>query len=69
MKYIKVGQNQYVSPNVQILQRDGWQKASPELLEPNLWERFIHFLGYHFSFGQPYCVVCGKEEIVTPLSL
>jgi len=40
-----------------------WQPAMPCLLTPNLWEWFLHnILRRHFSFGQPFCVVCGKEK-------
>jgi len=63
MKYIKVLERDYLSPDSAI-SKDGkhWEPAKPELLSPNLKERFIHWRGKHFSFGQPYCVICGREE-------
>lgn len=43
-----------------------WQRARPELLSPNLAEWFRHtILRQHFSWGQPYCIVCGKS-VVSP---
>jgi hypothetical protein len=37
-----------------------WKPARPELLRPNLREWFLHnVMGKHFSYGQPFCVVCG----------
>lgn len=71
MKYIKVSKKVYRSSKTQSLETSyvgghidsQWVAAKPELLQPNLKERFIHsVLRKHFSFGQPYCVVCGKEE-------
>lgn len=40
-----------------------WERSRPMLYDPNSWEWFEHsMLGRHFSFGQPYCVVCGYAE-------
>ncbi len=73
MKYIKVSKKIYRIPNTAVLETNyigghidsRWVKARPELLETNLKERFIHsVLRKHFTFGQPYCVVCGREEII-----
>lgn len=63
MRYIQVTAQDYLSPD-SATSRDGkhWEAAKPMLLFPNLRERFIHWRGNHFTFGQPYCVVCGKEE-------
>lgn len=75
MKYIKVTNKIYRSPNTQTLETDyvgghidsRWVNARPELLSPNLKEWFMHaILRKHISFGQPYCVICGKAEFVAP---
>lgn len=65
MKYIQVKSTYYSCSDVQISTQPGtWKNARPERYYPNLKERFIHnVLKKHFSFGQPYCVVCGKEEV------
>jgi hypothetical protein len=68
MKYIKVASHIYTDPNVAI-QNNGlgrWEAARPELLETNLWERLVHRFYSHFTFGQPFCVVCGRAELTTP---
>lgn len=63
MKTIAVENVIYLAPDV-ATSRDGkhWEPAKPELLSPNLRERFWHALGYHFSYGQPFCVACGLSE-------
>ena len=68
MKYIKVTDKKYVDPNVGTLNKKGqWVNGQPELYPPNLIEWFKHdILGRHFSFGQPFCVICGKEEKIIP---
>lgn len=75
MKYIKISNKIYRCPNTQTLETNfiggfvdtQWVETRPELLQPNLKEWFIHtFLRKHFSFGQPFCVVCGYAELVTP---
>jgi hypothetical protein len=66
MKFIEVTDKIYKDPNIAVFVcGEGWQPASPEPLEPNLKERVLHWWGYHFTFGQPYCVVCLKEGIPT----
>lgn len=66
MQYIQVKQTIYTDPQV-IGKRPNethWHPVAPELLSPNLKEWFIHYvLRKHFTFGQPFCVVCGREEI------
>ncbi len=67
MKYIKVNNLSYISPNT-AASTDGknWLPLRPELYHPNLKEWFIHYvLRKHFTFGQPFCVVCGKKEKVS----
>lgn len=72
MKYIKVSNKIYRDPNTQVLETNYigghidsvWVQARPELLQPNIKEWFLHnILRKHFSFGQPFCVVCGKKEL------
>lgn len=68
MKYIKVIEDLYVSDDClqQNNENGKWEKARPVLYTPNLKEWFIHYiLGKHFTFGQPYCVVCGKIKADT----
>lgn len=76
MKYIKVTNKLYRSPDSRELEtryiggsvETMWVNARPTLLSPNLKEWFIHkILQKHFTFGQPYCVVCGKEEMTNQL--
>lgn len=66
MKYIKIRKDElYTSTDSAILNPKTmkWEPAKPELLYPNLKELFIHkILRKHFSFGQPYCVMCGYAE-------
>lgn len=64
-KYIKVRKDEiYTAENVAILNAytEQWETARPELYDCNLFEAIQHKLGYHFSFGQPYCVVCGFAD-------
>jgi hypothetical protein len=63
MKFIKVIDKIYTDPQ-SASSPDGihWEPAKPELYPCNLWEWIIHKLGFHFCWGQPYCVVCGKEQ-------
>ena len=43
-----------------------WEPAKPELYSCNLKEWIIHnIFRKHFTFGQPYCVVCGYSEVLT----
>jgi len=67
MKYIKIKKDEiYTSKNVAILDTSTmkWKPSKPELHSCNLKEWFIHaVLRKHFSFGQPYCVVCGYAEL------
>lgn len=66
MKYIKVTEKIYTSPNSAYQDKvtGNWFPATPELYSPNLREWFIHNIQRkHFSWGQPYCVVCGKVEL------
>ena len=66
MKYIKIKKDEiYTSENNAVLdtKTGKWLPAKPELLHPSLKERFIHaILRKHFTFGQPYCVMCGFAE-------
>lgn len=40
-----------------------WSPTRPELIRPGSpKERLYHWLGYHVSYGQPFCVMCGLAE-------
>ena len=39
-----------------------WQKDKPVLYSPNVLESILHKLNKHWSYGQPYCVICGLEK-------
>ena len=66
MRYIKVNKTEiYTSGDCATLNLStgNWEPAKPELYSCNPKEWFIHnILGKHFTFGQPYCVVCGYAE-------
>ena len=56
----------YTDSNVATLNTStmNWEPTSPLLYKPNIKEWFTHnILRKHFTFGQPYCVVCGYEEL------
>ena len=64
MKKIKVLNRKWSDPNTLARRPDGTcGPAYPVLYEGNIFEKIKHFLGMHFSFGQPFCVVCGKEAV------
>jgi hypothetical protein len=67
MKYIQIRKDEiYTSGDAATLNRETmqWEPAKPELYDCNLKEWFIHnILKKHFTFGQPYCVVCGYAEV------
>ena len=70
MKYIKIRKDEVwtdgstVTLNAETMQ---WEPATPERYSMNLKEWFVHnILRKHFSFGQPYCVVCGYAEDTRP---
>lgn len=67
MKYIKVRKDEVWSDEgVATLDTKTmrWLPAYPELLSPNLKEWFVHtILRKHFTYGQPYCVMCGYSEV------
>lgn len=62
-KEIKVTNRIYTSPDDSV-SRDGvhWSPARPQLYFTNIFERVWHWLGHHWSYGQPYCIVCGLAE-------
>jgi hypothetical protein len=64
---MKVTNRLYTDPNTQV-SRDGkhWEPARPLLYSPNLIEKIKHTLGSHWSYGQPFCVICGKESADLP---
>lgn len=66
MKYIKIRKDELWTFNESAtlnLSTGQWEPAKPELLSPNLKEWFSHnILRKHFSYGQPYCVMCGYAE-------
>lgn len=59
---IKVIEEEYTSPDTAVCVDGKWMPAKPELLSPNIIESFNHWRGKHLSFGQPYCVICGKKQ-------
>ena len=64
MKIIKVENEIYKDPNTAVHIDGKWENATPEAYEPNLIEKIRHnVLRQHFTFGQPYCVVCLKKEL------
>lgn len=65
MKKIKVSNELYTIPNMQS-SKDGkhWEPTRPVLYAPSFIGRIKHWLGEHISFGQPYCVICGKKEAI-----
>ena len=69
MRYIKIRKDElYTSSNSAVLNTSTmkWEPAKPELYNCNIKEWFIHYiLRKHFTFGQPYCVVCGYAELLT----
>ena len=74
MRYIKIRKDElYTIKDSAVLNTKTmkWEPVKPELYHCNLKEWFIHnILKKHFTFGQPYCVVCGYAELSTnPLSI
>lgn len=74
MREMKVSKKIYRDNNVQTLETryiggsidSQWVYARPELLKPDIKEWFIHYiLRKHFSYGQPFCIVCGRAELLT----
>lgn len=66
-RYIEVFNTEYRADDVMQETEHGWLGAKMTPLYPNFKERFIHDkLGKHFTFGQPYCVVCLKREKKLP---
>lgn len=67
MKIIKVSKYLYSPGDVLAIDKQGKPvHVLPELLRPTLKEKFIHnILKKCFSFGQPFCVVCGRAEQVS----
>jgi hypothetical protein len=70
MRYIKIRKDElYTSSDCATLNTKTmlWEPAKPELYSCNLKEWFIHYiLRKHFTFGQPYCVVCGYAQFNPP---
>lgn len=67
MKYIEVEKTFYTDPQASYLAKtdvgDMWLPLRPDLMQGgSIKERLMHWLGYHFSYGQPYCVMCGLKE-------
>lgn len=64
IKKIKVSEKIYTSPNAAVKTENGWEPAKPELWEGfGGLKGFMHLFGNHYSYGQPYCIFCGKEEV------
>jgi hypothetical protein len=69
MRTIKVTKEFYTDPQCagQNSVTRAWEPLRPELYDCNFVEWFKHdILGRHFTFGQPYCVACGKCELTSP---
>ena len=67
MKYIQVTNEFYTIPNAsgQDPKTGKLTPIRPELYDCNLKEWIIHnIMKKHFTFGQPYCVVCGKCKLI-----
>lgn len=63
-EYFEVKDKVYTDDNTSEYDcQKGWIPARPALYSPNLWEKFIHWLGKHWSYGQYFCIICGKERI------
>ena len=62
MRYIKVTKEYYTDSATSVLEGGQWKSARPELLYPTIFERVMHWFGGHITFGQPFCVICGKCE-------
>lgn len=62
---IKVSSHYYRSEHATQLDNGIWIPATPTLYGANPIEVVLHFLGLHWTYGQPYCVVCGREEFKT----
>ena len=46
-------------------EKNGWLPASPEPYPTTIFEWIDHnILGRHFTFGQPYCVVCLRKILL-----
>lgn len=61
---IKVSEEIYTDPSTARATPDGkYVPATPEPYEPNFIEGLLHRFGRHFTFGQPYCVVCLKRKV------
>lgn len=66
MKYIEVTKEIYTMSDCasQNTKTGVWEPMTPSLYDCNLKEWFIHnVLKKHFTFGQPYCVVCGCKQV------
>lgn len=59
---MKIANEFYTMPDVQTEIKGHWVTARPELYSPNIFQKIKHLLGFHWSYGQPYCVICGKKE-------
>lgn len=71
MKIIEVFNTPATIEGASVQVRPGvWQGAKPELIEPmNVKEWWYHTVRKkHISYGQPYCVICGKKEKRRPLN-
>jgi hypothetical protein len=67
MRYIKIKKDEVytMSDSATLNTKIGqWEPTKPALYSCNLREWFVHnILRKHFTFGQPYCVVCGYAEL------
>lgn len=62
-KFIQITDKDYTSSDTRVyICGEGWQDAKPDLYRPGIIEAIQHKLGKHWSYGQPFCVICGKEE-------
>lgn len=64
MKKIKVSNEIYTDPQSAFQDTDGkWKPLRPELWQGFHWGKIPHLFGKHYSYGQPFCIFCGKKEI------
>lgn len=71
MKYIKIRKDElWTAADSATLDTSTmqWKPAKPELLPPSIKEWFVHnVMRKHFTYGQPYCVMCGYTETIVNL--
>lgn len=65
-KIIKVKKEKYRDSNMRVYETGkGWIDSAPALYSSSIFEKIEHMFR-HWSYGQPYCVICGKERKPDP---